>query len=257
MGSTLLRGWLQQDHLFHKIIVVAPHQEQVTPFLTDQRVSWVDHPSKIKDRSDIILFAVKPQILPQIITLYQRFISESPLFLTVVAGLGMDFYQSNFPQASIIRIMPNTPTTILKGISGLYANSFTNEMQQDIATHLMQQVGLVVWTQSDQQIDVLTAVSGCGPAYVFLLAEALQHAAERLGFDSTKAAMLAKQTVVGSAAYLEQSADPPSELRRQVTSPGGMTEAAVASLQKEGQFDIIVVEAIQAALKRAAELKAN
>ena len=257
MGSALLRGWLQNPELFHKIFVVSPHQENILPFLSDPRVSWVEHPDQISQPIDLILFAVKPQILPQIISFYPRFIPNHALFLTVAAGLGMDFYQTHLPQASIIRMMPNTPATIMKGMSGLYANRHTTQTHCQVAEYLMQQIGSILWVENDDQMDRVTAISGCGPAYVFLLTEALQNAAEHMGFDTESASLLAYQTVVGSAAFLEQSKKSPRELRNQVTSPGGTTAAALASLQQNDQFDIMITEALDAALKRALELRTN
>jgi pyrroline-5-carboxylate reductase len=255
MGSALLQSWLKHDHLFSKVIVVTPHQESVTPFQDADRVCWFAHPGEVDLHPDIILFAVKPQVLPQIISLYQRFLTHNPLFLTVVAGFARAFYEHALPHVSLIRIMPNLPVRVHKGMSALCANAAATPAQQQQCESLMQQVGRVIWVENDEQIDVVTAVAGCGPAYVYLLAEALEKGAEHLGLDTEKAALLARQTIIGAASYLEATDQSVHSLRQQVTSPGGMTEAAVAILQQNRQFDIMFKEALNAAMIRAKQLQ--
>lgn len=255
MGSALLKSWLQHQDFFHKIIIVTPHPEKVALFLKDDRVRWFAHPDEVNTQSDVILFAVKPQVLPSILPLYQRFIKDSPLFLTIAAGLDLSFYERTLPHASVIRVMPNLPVRVQKGMSALYANAVATSPQRQLCEHLMQQVGQVIWVDNDEQMDGVTAVAGCGPAYVYLLAEALEKGAEHLGLKGEKAARLARQTIIGAASYLEASEQLTSDLRRQVTSPGGMTEAAVAILQQNDQFDTIIEEALDAALLRAKQLR--
>lgn len=252
MGSALLKAWLQHQHLFNKVIIVTPHQESVTSFQGYDRVCWFSHPDEVDLQPDIILFAVKPQVLPDIIHLYKRF---NALFLTVVAGLERAFYESALPQASLIRIMPNLPVRVKKGMSALCANAGATSTHRQQCEYLMKQVGQVIWVESDEHIDVVTAVAGCGPAYVYLLAEALEKGALHLGIDANKAAILARQTIIGAASYLEASSQSVQDLRREVTSHGGMTEAAVAFLQQTGQFDKMFIEALNAAMLRAQQIR--
>jgi pyrroline-5-carboxylate reductase len=255
MGSALLNAWLQHQNLFQSIVIVTPHQEKAAPFLADSRIRWFSQPDEVEMQPDIILFAVKPQVLPQIISQYQRFTQTNTLVLTVAAGIARAYYEDMLPNLSLIRIMPNLPVMVLKGMSALCANSRTTPLHQQIAENLMQQVGQVIWVDNDDQIDVVAAISACGPAYVYLLAEALEKGAMQLGCDHTQATLLARQTIIGASRYLENSDKSVMELRQQVTSPGGMTEAAVASLQQNGQFDKIFLEALKTAFRRAVELR--
>jgi pyrroline-5-carboxylate reductase len=257
MGSALLRAWLPDQALFKSIEVITPHREAVAPFLDDARVKWLSQPDASEVSPDIILFAVKPQVLPSILPLYVRFMQSNPLVLTVVAGIARSAYEAVLPQVKLIRIMPNLPVMVLKGMSALCANAQATLPHYKLAEHLMQQVGQVIWVDTDEEIDLVTAVSGCGPAYVYLLSEALEKGAVQLGLDPAKATILARQTIIGAASYLDFSGKTAAELRQQVTSPGGMTEAAVASLQQNGQFDKILVEALKAAMQRAVDLRGS
>jgi pyrroline-5-carboxylate reductase len=258
MGSALIQGWLSaglQDTLSH-LTIITPHPDHVKPFLNGSiPVIGVDSPAKLTQTPDILFFAVKPQVLGDIIQSYQAHVSPHTLIMSVVAGKELSVYQKAFPGNPIVRAMPNTPATIGQAMTGLLASGQVSLEDRSLAEHLMQAVGRVVWVGSDEDIDKVTAVSGCGPAYVFLLTEALEKAACSLGFSPAVAVELAQQTVVGSAAYLGESSDSPQTLRQKVTSPGGMTEAALGYLQGNDRFAIMIEEAVKTAYRRAAKLK--
>lgn len=256
MGSSLLTRWLEDPTLLSSVHIITPHQTSAAPFLKDPRVQWHAEPTPDAFATQgLVLFAVKPQTLRLIAPLYRPFVAPSALLLSIAAGLEMPFYETHFPQKPCIRIMPNTPAQIAEGVSALFANALATEHHRLMADSLFRQVGPVFWVSSDLQIDQVTALSGCGPAYFYLMTEVLETIARTLGFAPEQARLLSTQTLIGSALYLRQTGSSATELRQRVTSPGGMTEAAIAELRNKGSFDILMEEAIHQALKRAIELR--
>lgn len=259
MGSALLRGWLlgPKRPLFSSMTVITPRQESVAPFvsLSSHPLQWAAHPSAVDITPDLVFFAVKPQILPSIVQDYTKVTAHASLIMTSAAGLSLAFYDEAFPTTPIVRTMPNMPAAVGAGITGLYASPSVSAPLKKVAEQLLQAVGKTVWLHSDEEMDKITALSGCGPAYLFSLVEALEKAGTLLGFDAETASLLARQTIIGSAASLAQSSKTAAELRHQVTSPGGMTEAGLAVLQENHQFESFFEKAIQASLNRATSLK--
>lgn len=198
-----------------------------------------------------LLFAVKPQNIDQVLTDIKE-LDPSILLISILAGTKIAKFQNAFPKNPIIRVMPNTPAQILKGASALAASA--NCSKQNIATvqTMFDAIGLAVVVE-EKDLGIVTGLSGSGPAYVFLMIEAMAEAATKLGLDPEAAKALALQTVYGAASLAKVSDKSPGELRVQVTSPKGTTAAGLESLEKNGLKEI-VFRAIAAAEKRSQEL---
>jgi pyrroline-5-carboxylate reductase len=254
MGSALLKGWLtlpDSETRFKAFWVIAPHRENVEPFLVDSRVKWFPSPQEFPQDPDVIVFAVKPSLMEDILPLYKSFNS---LFITVVTGKSLAFYEKFLPPPLyLIRAMPNTPVSIHQGVIALLPHSQLNENQKKLAEICFEKLGFYTWVTSDEDIDKITAISGSGPAYVFFLIESLAQAAESLGFDEKTAINLALYTFWGASTYAHISNDPPHILRQHVTSPKGTTEAALNVLETGGLYNLMET-AVKAAYNRAREL---
>tara|TARA_R110002095_G_scaffold66488_6_gene56425 strand:- start:3664 stop:4485 length:822 start_codon:yes stop_codon:yes gene_type:complete len=259
MGGALLKGWLDAKDLFSKVTVITPEKQTVDPFLENYPhvVTYLESPAQLSTLSDVLILGVKPQIMPQVIRDYVAHATQDTLIMSIAAGLDLSFYEKALgDNKQVVRIMPNTPATISQAMSGLLANDKLSPLNKKRATAIMEAVGHVVWVESDEKLDRLTAISGCGPAYVFSLVEALEKAAEHLGFTKDDATLLARETVIGSAQYLSQSPDKSAtDLRIQVTSPGGMTEAGLKILQDNDRLNTLMEDVTQAAFNHAEALK--
>ena len=207
----------------------------------------------IKDM-DAIVLAVKPQVLPMVLEEIGSLVTSNQLVISIVAGIPTSQIaaqlESNPP---IVRTMPNTPALIGLGITGMYARINCNLAQRELTQNLMESAGEVVWLDKESLLDVVTAVSGSGPAYFYYLIESLRNAGTRLGLPADVAARLALYTAYGASAMAVQSDVDITELRQRVTTRGGTTEAAMEQLNA-GQFDQLIDSAITAATKRGKEL---
>ena len=202
--------------------------------------------------ADVVLLAVKPQALPALADTLQRLDTDNQIVLSIMAGVTSTRIEAVIGRpARIVRVMPNTPLMVGRGMSGVSLGPHARPGDEALAMRLFGACGEAV-RLPESDLDAVTAVSGSGPAYLFYLAEAMQLAAERLGL-SDHAHLLVRQTLLGSAELLHQSDETPAELRRKVTSPGGTTEAAIAHLDHRRVADS-VVEALQAARNRSVEL---
>ena len=258
MGGALLEGWMAAG-VFSHVTVVTPEKHTVDSFLRRyENVTQVDSPEQLDSIADVLILGVKPQIMPKVIGEYAEKITKDTLVITMAAGLDLSFYEKALGgDKQIVRLMPNTPATISKAMCGLLANANVTPSHKDLATKVTNAVGKSLWVENDERLDRLTAISGCGPAYVFAMVEALIKAGEALGFCTEDATLLVRETVIGSAQYLSQTAHKSAkDLRVQVTSPGGMTAEGVAVLQKDNALDCLMEEAALAAFNRAADLKA-
>ena len=201
---------------------------------------------------DIMLLAIKPQVMPDVLKDIKHHLAESdrnPVILSIASGISLDTMRNILGDRPIIRAMPNTPALVGAGITALVGNQSITEQHQRWASDLMSQVGECLWLGQESQMDTVTAVSGSGPAYFFLLAEQLVAAGIAEGLDPLVAERLVYQTALGAGEMLKQSSDNAAALRERVTSPGGTTEAALAVFQ-EHHFEHLVAEAIRAAKKR-------
>ncbi len=255
MGGALLAGWLDQGVPTDQILVVEPA-------IDAERSRIPGGISVLKDAADIaddfepavVIFAVKPQVMGEVVPLYDRFTAAGTVFMSIAAGTPIRFFEDNLGVgAGVGRVMPNTPALVGAGVSALFANNRVTEAQCGLAENIMLAVGTTVWVKDESLMDIITAVSGSGPAYFFYLMEALEQAGIDGGLKPDIARLLTLETALGAARLALEADDPPLELRRRVTSPGGTTEAAICVLDEEGTAGTIK-RAINAARERSSEL---
>lgn len=249
MGSALLKGWISFPD-FEAFWVITPHEDKVVPFLEDPRVRWFSSPDQLPTTPDVIVFAVKPFLLEDILPLYQSF---KTLIISVAAGKTLSFYETYFPASPLLRAMPNLPVAFHAGVIGLLGNDLALS-QQATVDMCFQKLGFSLWVKSDEDIDKLTALSGSGPAYAFYFMEALAEAAEVLGFDKKTANSLTLQTFIGADLTALASQLPPTTLRQQITSPKGTTTEALRVFE-DGQLKQLMKNAVMAAFERAKALR--
>lgn len=260
MGSALLRGWLSSPAIKH-IYILDPIglPDEFEDFVPD-RITFFDKPALFAGahpKVSVFVVAVKPQILEEVCQEIKRTVSKDALVLSIAAGQKIANFEKIFgAEQPVIRSMPNTPAAIGQGITVACANSPTQDQQRKTATQLLQAVGMVEWISDENQMDAVTALSGSGPAYIFLLIEALAAAGVKNGLPADFSMKIARQTVIGSAALAQEDHSPVAQLRQNVTSPGGTTAAALAVLMREDGIQKLFDEALSAATKRSQELSA-
>jgi pyrroline-5-carboxylate reductase len=256
MGSALLRGWLERGVDNARIYVVDPANESRQ--LADElnifyAASAQELPPAIEPR--IIIFAVKPQIMDDVVSKYARFSGTSTVFLSIAAGRSITYFSERLgDRAAIVRTMPNTPAAVGRGITVSCANQQVSLESRGLCEDLLNAVGKVDWVDDEGLLDAVTATSGSGPAYVFLLIECLAEAGIVAGLPETLARQLALETVSGAGELARQSDEAPSVLRQNVTSPGGTTAAALKVLMAEDGMEQLITRAVIAAKRRSEEL---
>lgn len=209
----------------------------------------------IAKTADVIVLAVKPQVMEQVCgTLKPLLPATGCVVISIAAGIPLHKFEAWLgAQQAIVRCMPNTPALVSEGATGLFANANTSAAQAALAESILAAVGICSWLESEEAINAVTALSGSGPAYYFLMMEAMEQAAVKMGLSAEMARAFTIQTALGAAKLAAASDVAPDELRRRVTSPGGTTEAAIKSFEAEG-FRAIVEHALCAAHKRSVEL---
>ena len=255
MGTALLKGWIASK--LTPVIVVEPHPSAALKALAAKnRVAIVpsfERAPRIRFRACVV--ALKPQILKTEAARLRDVAQAGATMVSIAAGTTTQALKEAWgAKAHIVRTMPNTPGAIGRGISGLFAAKGATAADKSLAQALLAALGETVWVKDERLIDSITAVSGSGPAYVFLLVEALAEAAEQQGLPRPVAERLARATVSGSGALLDADPSEPSELRRAVTSPHGTTEAALKVLMADNGLTALLARAVAAARKRAEEL---
>lgn len=255
MGSSLIGGLIKNGHPASKLVATDPSNEKRQHLQQAFGVKAVESNEAAISEADVIILAVKPQLLESVVTSLKSSLNrQKPLIISIAAGIRAESIQQWLgSNASIVRVMPNTPALIGAGASALYANENVTDSQHGIAESIMRAVGITVWVTDESQMDTVTALSGSGPAYFFLILEALQEGAEELGLSAETAQILAQQTALGAALMAIDSAHTPAELRKQVTSPGGTTEKAIGVLE-ENHLRHIFKKALLAAKQRSEEL---
>ena len=203
--------------------------------------------------ADVVVLAVKPQAMKVVCEAIRPNLQPGQLVVSIAAGITCASMNNWLGAKPIVRCMPNTPALLRQGVSGLYATAQVSAEQRQQAEELLSAVGIALWLDEEQQLDAVTAVSGSGPAYFFLLIEAMTAAGEKLGLPRETAAKLTLQTALGAAHMAVASDVDAAELRRRVTSPAGTTEAAIKSFQADG-FEALVEKALGAAAHRSAEM---
>ena len=257
MGSAMLEGWLKQDLTPDDVIVVEPFPDTAELISQKLGIKTVSDASEISDDTmpETIVLAVKPQMMDDAIGKYSRFVSDSCVFISVAAGKTIAYFEHHLDaSAAIVRAMPNTPAAVGRGITVCCPNPHVSDGQRDWADTLLKSVGVVEWVDDEGHIDAVTALSGGGPAYVFLLVEVMAQAGIDAGLPEGLAMRLARTTVAGAGELLHQSDEDAATLRKNVTSPAGTTYEALQVLMADDAWQSLMTEAIKQATRRSREL---
>jgi pyrroline-5-carboxylate reductase len=255
MGSSLIGGLIKDGHPCQKIWASDADEEKLSFLKQRFDVNTTVNNINAAQMADVIILAIKPQYFGAVVTELAKTLREhKPLIISIAAGIRTESIAHWLgAEQAIVRTMPNTPAMIGCGATALYANAHTTETQRNRAESILRAVGITVWLKEESMMDAVTALSGSGPAYFFLMMEALQEAGEQLGLPSETARLLTLQTALGSARMAIESATPLVDLRHHVTSPGGTTEKAVSVLE-ENNIKALFSKALQAAKLRSEEL---
>lgn len=253
MGSAMLDGWLNRGLDPHRLTVIEPQPADGIKALTRRGVAL--NPAGKAAPANAVVIAVKPQSAPEAIEALVPFVGKTTLAVSIMAGRPLRFLEQALPQGTaVVRSMPNTPAAIGRGITVACPNAKVTPRQRKLASDLLAAIGKVEWVGDEALLDAVTAVSGSGPAYVFLLTEALAQAGIAAGLPKTLAMQLARETVSGSGELLNRSPLDAAILRQNVTSPGGTTAAALALLMGERGLAELMERAVAAATARSREL---
>jgi pyrroline-5-carboxylate reductase len=253
MGSALLQGWLAGGLDPSRLTVLEPEPADEIKALAARGVQ-INPSSKAADAAAIVI-AVKPQVADAAVPQLAAMTGASTVVVSIMAGKTLRFLERALPNAALVRAMPNTAAAIGRGITVAVPNARVGTTQRDLAHRLLAATGKVEWVVDENLMDAVTAVSGSGPAYVFLLAESLTRAGIAAGLPPELAGKLARETVSGSGELLHRSALDPATLRQNVTSPGGTTAAALEVLMAAADgLDPLLAKAIAAAAKRSRDL---
>jgi len=255
MASSLAGGMIAKGMDPINITLCDINEQQLAQMRKQLQVNTTRDNINGCQKADVVVLAVKPQVMEQVLEPLQGlFQQRKPLLLSIAAGITLDKLQQwTGAELPIVRCMPNTPSLVETGATGLFANTNVTATQREQARTIMAAVGLALWVESEDQIDAVTAVSGSGPAYFFLVMEAMVAAGTALGLSEQVAKQLTLQTALGSAQMAITSDVEPAELRRRVTSPGGTTERAIGIMEDNKLRDIFA-EALQGAYQRSKEL---
>ncbi len=252
MGHAMLEGWLARGLNPRKVTVIEPQPAKSVKALVRRGLKL--NP-KIATEASAIVIAVKPQIAPEAMPALAGYVGKHTLALSIMAGRPLHFLADALPAATaIVRAMPNTPAAIGRGITVAVPSARVSARQRKQASELLAATGSVEWVKDEALMDAVTAVSGSGPAYVFLLAETMTQAGIAAGLPAGLAARLARETVAGSGELLHLSKLDAATLRQNVTSRGGTTAAALSVLMGPDGFGRLLTEAIAAATRRSQEL---
>lgn len=257
MGTALMQGWLARGLPASSIIIQEPSLAPETAEVVRQHKIRVEAAfSSLEAPPAVIVAAVKPQVMDAVFAPLARIAGPKTVVMSIAAGRSIASFEKHLaPGTAVVRAMPNTPAAIGRGITGAVGNAYLSSDQKAQCSALLSAVGEVVWVPDESLIDAVTAVSGSGPAYVFLLAECLAEAGVQSGLDAETAMALARATVSGAGELLRQSPFDAATLRTNVTSPGGTTAAALAVLMREPDgLQRLMTEAVLAAKERGRAL---
>jgi pyrroline-5-carboxylate reductase len=252
MGGALLTGWLAQGLDGGDAVVIEPQPSDEIRALTARGIRINASASDVGTVSTLVI-AVKPQSFREAAPALRSYVGAATMVVSIMAGTPIAALREHVG-GHVVRAMPNTPAAIGRGISVAVAASDVSASQRATASALLQAAGLVEWVEDESLIDAVTAVSGSGPAYVFLMAEELARAGVEAGLPAELAVKLARATVAGSGELLNRSDLDPATLRRNVTSPGGTTAAALAVLMADDCLQPLMIRAVAAATRRSKEL---
>jgi len=257
MGGAMLAGWLEQGISASDVHAVEPAAPLADEIRSRYGINVVGGADELA--ADLtpafVIFAVKPQMMDEAAPAYARFANPETVFLSIAAGKPIAYFENILGgNAAIVRAMPNTPAAVGRGISVACVNGHVTDGQRDMAHGLLEAVGEAAWVDDEDLLDAVTALSGGGPAYVFLLVEVMTEAGIEAGLPDVLAAHLARATVAGSGELLRQAPETPDVLRKNVTSPGGTTAEALRILMADDGWQPLMTRAIAAATARSREL---
>jgi pyrroline-5-carboxylate reductase len=257
MATALIEGLLANGTSADALCASDTSGERLAALATRGVATTADN-IELVSRCAIVVLAVKPQVMGAVVTAIAPALKQRDcLLISIAAGITMaSLQQWTHPDQRIVRCMPNTPALVSLGASGLCGNSMITADDRAAATAILDAVGISCWLQDEQQLDAVTALSGSGPAYFFLVIEAMQAAGEALGLTPETARTLCLQTALGAATLASSSEVDVAELRRRVTSPGGTTEAAIRQFENDSLREVIL-RAMQKAAARSRELAAS
>ena len=257
MARSLIAGLIGQGIAPASLHVAEPVSALREQLTAEFGVTTYASATEAAAQGTVWLLAVKPQVLRDVCaSLADLAQAKQPLVVSIAAGITSSQLQRWLgSNAAVVRAMPNTPALLGAGVTGLYATASVSAAQRAQADAVLVSAGRTVWIDEEARMDAVTAVSGSGPAYVFLLAEAMEAAGIAQGLPAEAARTLVVQTLLGASRMLDESGDAPAELRRRVTSPNGTTQAAIESFQADG-FEAMVGRAIEAATRRGQALSA-
>jgi pyrroline-5-carboxylate reductase len=256
MGGAMLSGWLKRGLNPKAVRVIDPAPpEDSAALLARHGMNAASADSSEGIEARVLVTAVKPQVVDAVLPTLRHLVGRRTVILSIAAGTTIATLETGLGAAPIVRAMPNTPGQIGRGVSVAVANEQVDDDSRLLVTVLLEAMGKVAWVEHESLLDAVTAVSGSGPAYVFLLVEYLADAGVAAGLPPDLAALLARETVAGAGELLHQSDVRPEVLRHNVTSPGGTTEAALKVLMaKRGGLKGVLGRAVEAARKRSEQL---
>jgi len=255
MARSLIGGLMADQKDPTTLCVSEPDPQQRARLAESFGVQAMEDNVALVRACDVVVLAVKPQVLAEVCKAIAPAVRErNPLVVSIAAGIRLgDMERWLGGKPAIVRTMPNTPALVQSGATALIANERVNQAQKEMAEGIMRAVGIALWLEREEQMDAVTALSGSGPAYFFLVMEALEAAAQEQGLSPSTARLLTLQTAFGAAKMALESSDDAATLRRRVTSPGGTTEQAIRVLE-EGELRRLFRRALQAARERSEEL---
>jgi pyrroline-5-carboxylate reductase len=254
MGGAMLSGWLAKGVSGDRITVIDPSPSDAMQ--AKIAAAGAKHVTSAPEALsvDILFLAVKPQMMDTVLPPLKAIVGDNTVIVSVAAGKTLSYMKSHLGDAAMVRAMPNTPAMVGRGVTGAFANEKVSDAQREAVDGLLKVSGPVEWVATEADIDSVTAVSGSGPAYVFYLVECMAEAGRKLGLPADIAMRLARETVAGAGELLHQSTDEAAQLRKNVTSPGGTTAAALSVLMADDGMQPLFDKAVAAARKRAEEL---
>jgi len=254
MAYALIKGLLNNGFDANQINISDPNEELLQSRESELKVTTYSDNTSLLSNSDIIFFAVKPQVLSSVCLELKGVVKSKHLFVSIVAGIrSSDINRWLGGNFALIRTMPNTPALFQTGVTGLFANELVNNEQISLVSSILSSVGECFWVDEEKLIDAITAISGSGPAYFFLLMQSMTQAGMALGLDEETANSLSIQTAYGASLMANKTGKDSRTLRAEVTSPNGTTQSAIESFQDQN-FEGIVANATRAAYDRAREL---
>ncbi len=255
MASSLMKGLIASGHSPRLLWVSDTNENCLQGLAENLKVNVSTDNDALLKQVDVVVLAVKPQVLKMVTqALSGSLDNKEVLFVSIAAGISQQSLTNWLGQGvAIVRCMPNTPALVLTGATALHANSAVSLEQKNLAETILRAVGIALWVDQESELDAVTAISGSGPAYYFLLMEAMENVASELGLSESMARLLIQQTALGAAKIALESDETAKQLRERVTSPGGTTEQAIKTFEAGG-FSSLVSKALHAARDRSIEM---